>query len=584
MRRLITVAFSVVFVSAAHADIIYVNTDSQTNGPGTSWTTAFVSLEDGLAAASAGDEVWVAAGTYSLTGARESVFNIPGGVSVYGGFVGGEASPAERPADFSQSATILSGLTNNAYTVVLLGPGTSPTLLDRVIIQDGNSDGATLVGTMNGGGMFANLRSDLTLNDVLFRNCEAVDNGAGLYAFREKGATTTLTMNGVRFLQCDAEGRGGGAAISVDTTLVNCEFSNCEAYRGGGLYCEDSVTIDIADSTFTENTATDLYGGGILFELGGSGQSNIDRSVFADNVALNSGGGGIAYTELGSHNLRESTLRGNRVEGNSASGGAIMTFLTGSNVVNIESCLITGNEAAFVGAGIHATPTSNSITRLANCTVVGNRSINGAVGAINYTSGEIILRNTIVWGNSTVSPIAQQAWSLGGSAIAGVTVANSIIHHLGVVQPPPAGSNNTSDDPMFDDIDGPDDLIGTEDDNASLMPGSPAIDAGNSNDVISSSGLDVNGDPRFADDTGTADSGISNGVDPVVDIGAAEFQGTTPSDCVADVNNDGMLTPTDFTAWINAFNNNLPECDQNSDGSCTPTDFTAWIANFNAGC
>ena len=55
-------------------------------------------------------------------------------------------------------------------------------------------------------------------------------------------------------------------------------------------------------------------------------------------------------------------------------------------------------------------------------------------------------------------------------------------------------------------------------------------------------------------------------------------------DCIADTNNDGSVTPTDFTAWVNAFNNNLPECDQNGDGACTPTDFTAWIANFNAGC
>ena len=54
--------------------------------------------------------------------------------------------------------------------------------------------------------------------------------------------------------------------------------------------------------------------------------------------------------------------------------------------------------------------------------------------------------------------------------------------------------------------------------------------------------------------------------------------------CPADVNKDGIASPTDFTAWINAFNNNLPECDQNADGSCTATDFTAWIANFNAGC
>ncbi|GAB5495463.1 MAG: integrin alpha [Phycisphaerales bacterium] len=56
------------------------------------------------------------------------------------------------------------------------------------------------------------------------------------------------------------------------------------------------------------------------------------------------------------------------------------------------------------------------------------------------------------------------------------------------------------------------------------------------------------------------------------------------SPCVADTNGDGALTPTDFTAWINAYNNGLSGCDQNGDGSCTPTDFTAWIANFNAGC
>jgi len=59
---------------------------------------------------------------------------------------------------------------------------------------------------------------------------------------------------------------------------------------------------------------------------------------------------------------------------------------------------------------------------------------------------------------------------------------------------------------------------------------------------------------------------------------------TSGGTCLADVNNDGVLNGADFTAWINAFNNNLPECDQNSDGNCDPADFTAWVANFNAGC
>jgi hypothetical protein len=62
------------------------------------------------------------------------------------------------------------------------------------------------------------------------------------------------------------------------------------------------------------------------------------------------------------------------------------------------------------------------------------------------------------------------------------------------------------------------------------------------------------------------------------------FDLNCPPPCFPDVNNDGVVNPTDFDAWINAFNNQLPECDQNGDGSCTPTDFSAWIANYNAGC
>jgi len=54
--------------------------------------------------------------------------------------------------------------------------------------------------------------------------------------------------------------------------------------------------------------------------------------------------------------------------------------------------------------------------------------------------------------------------------------------------------------------------------------------------------------------------------------------------CLADTNDDGMLSPADFTAWIAAFNATASECDQNADGLCTPADFTAWIANYNTGC
>ncbi|MEL7484049.1 MAG: GC-type dockerin domain-anchored protein, partial [Planctomycetota bacterium] len=56
------------------------------------------------------------------------------------------------------------------------------------------------------------------------------------------------------------------------------------------------------------------------------------------------------------------------------------------------------------------------------------------------------------------------------------------------------------------------------------------------------------------------------------------------SDCPADTNGDGQLDPSDFNAWVIAFNSSTPECDQNADGLCNPADFNAWVANFNAGC
>jgi len=68
------------------------------------------------------------------------------------------------------------------------------------------------------------------------------------------------------------------------------------------------------------------------------------------------------------------------------------------------------------------------------------------------------------------------------------------------------------------------------------------------------------------------------------EVYARYYEAGLASACVADVNGDGDLTASDFTAWIDAFNNGAAGCDQNSDGECTATDFTGWITNFSLGC
>ena len=59
-------------------------------------------------------------------------------------------------------------------------------------------------------------------------------------------------------------------------------------------------------------------------------------------------------------------------------------------------------------------------------------------------------------------------------------------------------------------------------------------------------------------------------------------------DCLADVNGDGTASPSDFTAWLAAFNNAAsPDrimADVNGNGALEPADFTAWLGAFNTGC
>ncbi len=54
--------------------------------------------------------------------------------------------------------------------------------------------------------------------------------------------------------------------------------------------------------------------------------------------------------------------------------------------------------------------------------------------------------------------------------------------------------------------------------------------------------------------------------------------------CPGDINVDGELTNTDFTAWVGAFQSGSMIADVNNDRMVTATDFTAWLDAYNKGC
>ena len=108
LKFLVVVVVLAFLSTTCFAAVIYVKKDSPYNGPGNDWAHAYHSVQAGINASLAGEEVWVAAGTYS-----ERIV-LKNWLALYGGFAGGEVSRNQR--DWKANETILDG--NQAGSVV----------------------------------------------------------------------------------------------------------------------------------------------------------------------------------------------------------------------------------------------------------------------------------------------------------------------------------------------------------------------------------------------------------------------------------------------------------------------------------
>lgn len=103
---------ALIFTHTLFAKVYYVN-GSYTGTPanGNTWATPFKKMEDAIAAAVDGDEVWVAKGTYvAPEDSSTSGYYINNGIAVYGGFAGTETSIYAR--DLTLNKTFFQGRLN----------------------------------------------------------------------------------------------------------------------------------------------------------------------------------------------------------------------------------------------------------------------------------------------------------------------------------------------------------------------------------------------------------------------------------------------------------------------------------------
>lgn len=230
------------------------------------------------------------------------------------------------------------------------------------------------------------------------------------------------------------------------------------------------------------NGSPDTYdkGGGLHVS---SGSPTIVNVTFLDNYAINHG------------------------------GGMMVQYTSTPLVVN---CTFSGNSTNWNAGGLSVLWYGNPT--VVNSTFSGNTGNNGG-GIVNLESGNATVQNTILWGN--------QDPQIGLQTGATISVQYSLI------EDGYTGTGNVSDDPLFVDPDGADDMVGTLDDNVRLQVTSPAIDAADNSavpaDVTDTDGdgdtteilpLDLDGRPRFVDVPTVPDTG--NGTAPLVDMGAFE--------------------------------------------------------------
>jgi predicted outer membrane repeat protein len=458
-------------IGAAAAETVYVKADATGANDGSSWEDAYVHLQDALADAGAGDEIWVATGVYKpdqgagqTPGDRSASFELIGNVALYGGFAGDEATLEDRAGLFDE--TVLSGdllgddepefVNNdeNSYHVLFADVNPDrPAVVDGFRVVGGNADGADSYEDRCGGG------ACLLRGVVQLRNCSFIANNATLEGGAVRLVYTGEESTGV-FQDCLFEGnraseQGGAVLVSWDTqaTLERVVFRGNSAQRGAGLAAvgigDAGPALSFVDCRFEANAAsgdTPFWGGGGIYSehsvvattcafhgneaAQGAGlycngfhtnlECVLERCTFTENFAHGTeysayGGGFSAY--CGSCVVQGCHFARNVVQ--PAAGGDAYAAGGGLNVKYLQSglifeCTFEENVSSHDGGGAF---TNSCSPWYVNCTFVGNvahgnQNNFGGGGLFNNQDVRSRIINCVFIGNSATGTAE---WAGGGA-------------------------------------------------------------------------------------------------------------------------------------------------------------------------
>ena len=376
----------------------------------------------------------------------------------------------------------------------------------------------------NGGGIAVEAAAGQLLDTTLLTN--AATNGGGLYV----GPGSSAVVSGGSVLQNQAFSLGGGLYNAGDLNVLNSQIdTNQSEFSGGGFLNLGEARVE---STNIRNNFGRTSGGGITNgDFDSPGILTVIASQIEDNSADFTGGG--VNNINGDFLLADSTVTRNTVDfdGGGIAGSGVITnssiafnnsYEYGgglSGTFSITNSAITDNTAAFGGGLLGSGSLSNSLVNrntarldgagiqagdleITNSTI-SNNVLNSDffVGAGLSVEGAVTLTNSIISGNT------------GGDDVSIADSGEITINGTNLVEDASlAGVSVLNLDPLLGDVADNGGSLPSQ----SLLPGSPAIDAGD-NDFVTLA-VDQRGDgfERVLDGNG---DGLST-----VDLGAFEAE------------------------------------------------------------
>ena len=433
-------------------------------GPGQSYTT----IQSAINAASSGDEILVAPGTYkeNIDFSGKNITLISSGGAAATIIDGDGTAPAVQIKHGETSAAVLAGFT----------------------IQHGGAFGwVTAFSTYGIGNIYLQNSAPTIRNNIITRgNCWGIESNASAPLIGNNTISDTQDPIG----NCSF---GGGAAILIWGGLNGYNHSNINSGQILGNTIENNTESGLEDAGGNGGAGIAVWGGSPL----------IMNNIIRNNASPRGSGGAINFI-----NSEGTIIAQNLIYGNSAGcgGGAIATDGNGLYVLNNT---IVDNVGKSTGG----------FSECANIAQIYPDPL--AYGG--DSPGDVFINNII--SGSTSYPAVNCSWFNAPSLSTQPTFENNILYNAGGQF---FGSycidvsnldNNIAADPQF---------ISPSTGDYHLKSSSPAIDSGQ-NSVLQTF-LTATGQSWLSDYAGNARLQNGGGKGCIIDMGAYEYGGTS-SDC-----------------------------------------------------